>query len=254
VVASPDGRRIYVADTGNRRIQWSQDGGSTWAVFASSIAPQGLALDRDGNLCASDALDSRVIRYPSGVPGTPFTLATAGSGAGRVSNPNGLAIDCRMNLYIADTGNNRILVIVTADATPFANTGAVVAASGAGTNPAQVTAPQGIAVDNSGKLYVADTGNDRVLLIASAPAAGAGTALCTLGPQPGQVRDPEGVTIAAFISGSLAGAPSIVVSDTNNNRIQGSLLSAAAWMLLPPPGGGGPGAGTGQFSLPSKLR
>ena len=254
VVASPDGRRIYVADTGNRRIQWSQDGGSTWAVFASSIVPQGLALDRDGNLYASDALDSRVIRYPSGVPGASVTLATSGSGAGRVSNPNGLAIDCRMNLYIADTGNNRILVIATADATPFANTGTVVAGPGAGTNPAQVTAPQGVAVDNSGKLYVADTGNDRVLMIASAPVAGAATVLCSLGPQPGQVRDPEGVTIAAFTAGPLAGAPSIVVSDTNHNRIQGSLLSAAAWMLLPPPAGGGPGAGTGQFSLPSKLR
>ena len=254
VVASPDGRRIYVADTGNRRIQWSQDGGSTWAVFSASITPQGLALDRDGNLYASDALDNRVIRYPSGVPGASVMLATSGSGPGRVSNPNGLAIDCRMNLYIADTGNNRILVIATADATPFANTGAVVAGPGAGTNPAQVTAPQGVAVDNGGKLYVADTGNDRVLMIASAPAPGAATVLCALGPQPGQVRDPEGVTIAAFTAGPLAGASSIVVSDTNNNRIQGSLLPAAVWMLLPPPMGGGPGAGTGQFNLPSKLR
>ncbi len=254
VVASGDGRKIYVADTGNRRIQWSQDSGATWAVFATSIVPQGLALDRDGNLYASDALDSRVIRYPGGVPGTPITLASSGSGAGRVSNPNGLAIDCRMNLYIADTGNNRILVIATADATVFANTGTVVAASGAGTNPAQVTAPQGVAVDNAGDLYVADTGNDRVLLIASAPASGAATVLCTLGPQPGQVRDPEGVTVAAFTSGPLALVSSLIVSDTTNNRIQGTSLQAAAWMLLPPPAGGGFGAGVGQFRLPSKIR
>jgi sugar lactone lactonase YvrE len=254
VVASPDGRRIYVADTGNKRIQWSQDGGWTWAEFATGIVPRGLALDRDGNLYASDTLDSRVIRYPGGVPGPSVTLATAGSGAGRVSNPNGLAIDCRMNLYIADTGNNRILVIATADATPFANTGTVVAGSGAGTNPAQVNAPQGVAVDNVGKLYVADTGNDRVLMIASAPASGVATVLCTLGPQLGQVRDPEGVTITTFAAGPLAGVSSIVVSDTNNNRIQGRDLSAAVWMLLPPPAGGGSGAGTGQFSLPSKIR
>jgi sugar lactone lactonase YvrE len=254
VVASPDGRRIYVADTGNRRIQWSQDGGWTWALFASGIVSQGLALDRDGNLYASDALDSRVIRYPGGIPGASVTLATAGAGAGRVSNPNGLAIDCRMNLYIADTGNNRILVIATADATAFANTGTVVAGSGAGINPAQVTAPQGVAVDNGGRLYVADTGNDRVLLIASAPSSGAATVLCSIGPQPGQVRDPEGVTIAAFTSGPLSGLSSILVSDTNNNRVQGRALSAVAWMLIPPPAGGGPGAGTGQFSLPSKIR
>jgi DNA-binding beta-propeller fold protein YncE len=153
-----------------------------------------------------------------------------------------------MNLYIADTGNNRILVIATADSAVLPNTGTVVAASGAGTNPAQVSAPQGVAVYNSGKLYVADTGNNRVLMIASAPATGAATVLCALGSALGQVRGPEGVTIAVFQFGPLAGGPSIIVSDTMNNRIQGSRLPAAAgsWMLLPPL--------TGQFNLPSKIR
>ena len=254
VVVSPDGRRIYVADTGNRRIQWSQDSGGTWAVFAGSLAPQGLALDRDGNLYVSDANDNRVIRYSGGVPGIPLALATNGAGAGQVRSPNGLAIDCRMTLYVADTGNNRILAILTADAQVLANTGTVVAASGAGLNPAQVSAPQGVAVDGNGKLYVADTGNDRVLLIATAPAPGPATVLCTVGGGLGQVRGPEGVTIAAFQFGALAGGSSIVVSDTTNNRIQGSLLPAATWVLLPPPAGGGPGAAVGQFKLPSKVR
>jgi sugar lactone lactonase YvrE len=171
-----------------------------------------------------------------------------------VSNPNGLAIDCRMTLYIADTGNNRILAIATADAAVIPNTGAVVAGSGAGLNPAQVTAPQGVAVDNAGRLYVADTGNNRVLALATAPLPGPAAALCTLGPALGQVSGPEGVTITAFAFGPLAGTPSIIVSDTTNNRIQGRSLPAGAWMLLPPPAGGGPGAGIGQFKLPSKIR
>ena len=255
VVAGNNGGTIYVADTGNNRIQWSQDGGATWAVFSSGITvAQGLALDRDGNLYVSDARDNWVVRYPGGVPGAPIRLATSGSGAGQVRNPNGLAIDCRMNLYIADTGNNRILRIETADAAMIPNAGTVVAGSGAGLNPAQVTAPQGVAVDNAGDLYVADTGNDRVLLIPSAPAPGAGTVLCASGPQLGQVRGPEGVTIAAFMAGPLAGLSTLVVSDTMNNRIQGTSLPAGAWMLLPPPAGGGPGAGIGQFKLPSKIR
>ncbi len=251
VVASPDGQKIYVADTGNGRIQWSQDSGGTWSVFAIQITPQGLVLDRDGNLYVSDAQDSRVVRYGGGVPGTPIVLANSGSGAGRVSNPNGLAIDCLMNLYIADTGNNRILVIATADSVVLPNTGTVLAGSGAGLNPAQVTAPQGLAVDNAGKLYVADTGNDRVLVIASAPVPGAAVALCTFGPAPGQVRKPEGVTIAAFTFGPLAGGSSILVSDTLNSRVQGSRLPIAvgSWMNL-----GGPGSGAGQFTAPSKIR
>jgi sugar lactone lactonase YvrE len=244
VVASPDGRKIYVADTGNLRIQWSQDSGATWAVFASGLIPQGLALDRDGHLYAADARDNLVLRYPGGVPGTPVVLATSGSGNGQVRNPNGLAIDCRMNLYVADTGNNRILVIATADSTMIANTGTVVASLGAGLNPAQVTAPQGVAVDNSGKLYIADTGNNRLLTMTSAPTPGAATAISTVGAALGQVRSPEGVTIAAFTAGPFAGASSVIVSDTANNRIQGRVLPAGPWMLV----------GTGPFRFPSKIR
>jgi sugar lactone lactonase YvrE len=244
VVASPDGRKIYVADTGNLRIQWSQDGGLTWAVFASGLIPQGLVLDRDGNLYASDARDSLVLRYTGGIPGTPVVLATSGSAAGQVRNPNGLAIDCRMNLYIADTGNNRILVIATADSTMIANTATVFAGSGAGLNPAQVTAPQGVAVDNAGRLYVADTGNNRVLVIASAPTPGSATAVCALGPALGQVRGAEGVTIAALAAGPLAGGTSLIVSDTTNNRVQGRVLPGGSWMPV----------GAAQFKLPSKIR
>ncbi len=255
VVASNNGMTIYVADTGNHRIQWSQNGGVTWAVFTSGVSvPQGLALDRDGNLYVSDAQDNWVVRYPGGVPGSPIPLATSGSGAGHVNNPNGLAIDCRMNLYIADTGNNRILRIETADAAMIPNAGTVVAGSGAGLNPAQVTAPQGVAVDNAGDLYVADAGNDRVLLVPSAPLPGAGTALCTAGTLLGQVDGPEGVTIAAFIAGPLAGASTLVVSDTLNSRIQETHLPVGAWMLLPPPAGGGPGTAVGKFNYPSKIR
>jgi sugar lactone lactonase YvrE len=244
VVASLDGRKIYIADTGNLRIQWSQDGGATWAVFASGLIPQGLVLDRDGHLYAADARDNLVLRYTGGVPGTAVVLARSGSGAGQVRNPNGLAIDCRMNLYVADTGNNRILVIATADSTMIAGTGTVVANSGTGLNPAQVTAPQGVAVDHTGKLYIADTGNNRVLTMTSAPTPGAATALCTLGPALGQVRSPEGVTIAAFTAGPFVGGLSLLVSDTANNRIQGRVLPAGSWMLV----------GTGQFRLPSKIR
>ena len=216
---------------------------------AVSLRPQGLAIDRDGNLYVSDGNDGRVLRYSGGVPGNPILLANSGSGAGQVQNPNGLAIDCSMNLYIADTGNNRILRIATADAVVIPNTGATLAASGAGLNPAQVTAPQGVAVDNAGVLYVADTGNDRILQITSAPAPGPGTVVCSFGQALGQVRGPEGVTIAGLTFGSLSGGPSIIISDSKNNRIEGRLLSTTVWSLL-----AGPGTGNGQFTLPSKIR
>jgi hypothetical protein len=98
--------------------------------------------------------------------------------------------------------------------------------------------------------FVADTDNNRVQLIASAPAPGAGAELCTAGAQLGKVSGPEGVTVASFIAGPLAGVSTLAVSDTLNSRIQAASLPACAWMLL----GGGPGAGAGQFKLPSKIR
>jgi sugar lactone lactonase YvrE len=217
----------------------------SWAVFASGLIPQGLVVDRDGHLYVSDLRDNRVVRYEGGVPGSPILLAGSGSGAGQVTNPHGLAIDCRMNLHVADTGNNRILTIPTADSTRVPNTGTVLAGSGAGLNPAQVTAPQGVAVDSAGKLYVADTGNHRVLAIASAPVPGAATAVCTQGSALGQVVGPEGVTVTAFTAGVLAGVTSVVVSDTANNRVQARPLPAGPWLLL-----GGPAL----LKLPSKIR
>jgi DNA-binding beta-propeller fold protein YncE len=255
VAASPDGRTIYVADLGNSRIQWSRDGGATWAVFATSVRSHGIALDRDGNLYVSDTLDSRVLRYDRGVPGTPVLLATPGSGAGQVREPHGLAIDCSMTLYIADMNNSRILRIAVADIVNAPNAGVGVAGPGSGLNPGQVFKPHGVAVDGSGKLYVADTGNSRILYFAGA-LPGPATVLCATGVQLGQVQKPEGVTVSAFGVGPLAGGPSVLVSDTSNNRIQGSRLpaNAGSWMLVPPPAGGGLGAGVGQFMAPSKIR
>ena len=253
VVATASGQTIYVADTGNHRIQWSRDGGGTWAVFASNLVPNALVLDRDGNLYAADAGENKVLRYRGGIPGTPFTLATAGAGAGQVSNPNGLAIDCRMTLYVADTGHDRILRLLTADATMLANTGTVAAGSGAGLNPAQVSGPQGVAVDDVGSLFVADTGNSRVLhFVGMVP--GPAVELATSGSALGQVQAAEGVAISAFTVGPLAGTASVIVSDTANDRVQGMTLPAGAWALVPPPAGGGPGAAVGQFRTPSKVR
>ncbi|HKX31745.1 MAG TPA: hypothetical protein VJ302_28935, partial [Blastocatellia bacterium] len=73
--------------------------------------------------------------------------------------------------------------------------------------------------------------------------------ICALGPALGQVRRPEGVTISAFTNGQLAGMSSIVIGDTNNNRVQGSRFPIGTWVLL-----GGPGTGIGQFTRPGKIR
>jgi DNA-binding beta-propeller fold protein YncE len=102
----------------------------------------------------------------------------------------------------------------------------------------QFNFPQGVAVDASGNIVVADTNNNRIQVFTSAGAHlfsfGSGP-----GPADGQFNFPQGVAVDA--SGN------IVVADTNNNRIQ-VFTSAGAHLFS---FGSGPGPADGQFNQPS---
>ena len=69
-------------------------------------------------------------------------------GPGQLSGPAGVAVDGAGNLYVSDTGNNRVQIV--------APSGAVIGGFGA------LSGPTGIAVDCRGNVYVADTGNNRI--------------------------------------------------------------------------------------------
>ena len=93
-----------------------------------------------------------------------------------LSNPSGVAVDSAGNLYIADTGNNRVLGYRAAtQAVSGASADLVIGqptndfSANQPQNPANggkstgLNGPTGIAVDATGNLYVADTGNNRIL-------------------------------------------------------------------------------------------
>ncbi|MBI4751522.1 MAG: NHL repeat-containing protein [Acidobacteria bacterium] len=256
VAFSSTGQRMYVADTGNNRIQWSTDGGVNWANFATNgvgfnqvKAPQGVALDAAGNLYVADTGNNRILRFNGGIPGMGVLLANKGTSAGQVTNPSGMVVDNKSTLFIADTGNNRVLKILNASTVISTNTGKVVASNGIGLN--QVRAPQGVAVDSNGTLYIADTGNSRILRFLNGNSNNA-TTLALSGTQLGQVRQPEGITTSQFTSGWLAGIPIIVVGDTANNRIVGRPIGTGSWLYIGSPDN--VGTGIGQFRAPSKIR
>jgi sugar lactone lactonase YvrE len=86
-----------------------------------------------------------------------------GNGVDQFLNPKGIAIDPEGDVYVADCGNNRIVHLFN----PGKFVHWVKSFSGKGcANPADpgLKAPSQVALDNSGKIYVTDTGHDRIVV------------------------------------------------------------------------------------------
>jgi DNA-binding beta-propeller fold protein YncE len=85
-------------------------------------------------------------------------FGTKGSESGQLKIPDGVALASNGNLWVADTGNNRV--------EEFSPTGAFIlkfpAETKAGSGNGEFKAPEGIAVGSNGDIYVADTGNNRI--------------------------------------------------------------------------------------------
>lgn len=209
---------------------------------ATSLAsPKGIVVDAGGNLYVADSDNHRVLRFlrpvdqsgritPDIVVGQrDFTSAdSAAVSAASLKSPAGVAIGPEGSLFVADSGNNRVLEFPAGAAT-FANAVRVYGqpdfnSSTATTISAQsLTGPQGIAVDGSSNLYVADYGNNRVLVFAStrfAPATG-GTASAVIGQAKFDAVE-AGAGSARFrgpVDVAVDSAGAIYVSDTGNSRV-----------------------------------
>jgi sugar lactone lactonase YvrE len=168
----PSGRITTVA--GNGVMGFGGDGGS--AVAAELDHPTAIALDGSGNLFIADSKNNRVRRVDRG--GRITTVAgtgTAGFGgdggaatAAMLNEPAGLAIDREGAVLVADSKNSCVRRI---DADGVINTIAGhktdddrggFAGDGGQATAALLGWPQGIAVDGSGSIYIADPLNGRV--------------------------------------------------------------------------------------------
>ena len=192
------------------------------SAFKAGFAdPFGIAVGGDGTVLVADGVMSHRIRRIA-PDGTVSTLAGGGVGmadgtgaSAQFNVPSGLALDTRGDLYVADTGNNRIrrvspLGVVTTLAGQFD--------AGLRDGPAhdaQFNGPIGVAVDATGRVYVADTYNDRIRVIE------AGRVTTLTGGAPGFVDGPLAEARFDTPSGvAVDESGTVYVADTGNDAIR----------------------------------
>lgn len=194
------GNIVYVSDVATNAI-WAYDSATETAVMitgflgagysgdggpagqAQLTGPRGLALDAAGNLFIADS-GNHVVRRIGAADRIVTTVAGTGSrgfsGDGgkaiwaRLNTPTAVAFDSYGNLYIADTLNHRIRKVTKAGVIVTVAGSGAVSSVGRGTGgfgfsgdggpavQAQLSIPEGVAIDSKGNVYIADTGNDRI--------------------------------------------------------------------------------------------
>lgn len=158
------GVAVFFSDSsGSRRLLvGSSTGGSS--QFATNNSPNGVAVDLKGNVFVADTANNEVEIFKtepvrdSYLSGQPFAKGKdiitrrfdfiGKFPAGRFTSPNGIAVDLRENVYVADTANYEIDIFYSDGTTTRLRGG--------------FDKPTGVAVDLKGNIYVADTGNNRV--------------------------------------------------------------------------------------------
>jgi YYY domain-containing protein len=183
---------FYVVDTHNLRIQKFDRDGKFVTMFGSKgnsdgqflpfsdeaegTGPGGIAVDAAGNLYVADTWNHRVQKFDRDGKflaqwGSFINMADASATADLDANrkffgPRGVAIGPDGDVYVTDTGNKRVLI--------FGPDGSYKRQISSGMSPTrfapdypfnqpgELNEPIGIAVDNAGTVYVADTNNGRI--------------------------------------------------------------------------------------------
>ena len=242
---------IFIVDTNNARIRevspggiittvagsgccgYGGDGGQ--AASASLNQPQGVAVDGSGNIYIADTGNNVIRKVSAGgvistIAGKDELVGYEGDGGPAAQallwSPAGVAVDAAGDVFIADTVNNviRKISVATGDISTVAGGKAVIACGtdegfdgdGGPATSAELDRPQGVFVDSSGNIYIADTHNNRIRKVSTT-----GTITTVAGNGTG-VSSGDG---GAATSAGLASPTNVVVDASGNIFIAVSLNS-----------------------------
>ncbi|MEI6714269.1 MAG: HYR domain-containing protein [Verrucomicrobiota bacterium] len=220
-------------------------------VIPSFYYPYGVCVDGSGNVYVADSNNHKIRKITSS--GMVSTLAGSGSsgsadgtGAGAsFKYPQGVCVDGSGNVYVADTRNYKIRKITSAGVvTTLAGSGSYGSADGTGT-AASFDSPQGVCVDGSGNVYVADSSNHKIRKITSdgvvSTLAGSGSS-----------GSADGIGVAASFKYPYGvcvdGSGNVYVGDSSNNKIRKITSSGVVSTLA---GSGSPGSADGSGTAAS---
>src|SRR5438094_128796 len=230
---------VYVADTYNYTVRkitpagvvttlaglagedGSTDGTGSYARFSYL---NGIAADSAGNVYVTDfsntirkITSAGVVTTLAGTPGVYGSADGTGSAA-QFWQPWGIAVDSAGVVYVADQGNSTIRKITPAGVvTTIAGAAGVFGSADGSGSAASFNSPGGIAVDSSGNLCVADTGNETIRKITSAGV------VTTLAGAPGIAGSTDGTGGAARLYYPYAltvTGTTLYVADTFNSTIR----------------------------------
>ena len=210
---------IITTVAGNGTGGYGGDGGP--ATSAEISAAEGIAVDGAGNLYIVDTYNQR-IRKVDAVTGIITTVAgngTAGySGddgpatSAEIWNPRGVAVDSAGNLYIGDSGTSRVRKVdaATGIITTVAGKGTGFSGDGGPATSAELYAPEGVAVDSAGNLYIPD--NNRIRKV--------------------DVSDPPSLTFPDTNVGDVSAAQDVAIDNLGNAQLNITQISTAANFTL----------------------
>ncbi|HLK48116.1 MAG TPA: hypothetical protein VKT49_08280 [Bryobacteraceae bacterium] len=211
------GGKVYIGDTWNSSLRVINSAGiiSTILDLVTALPlrePRGIAVSPQGEVFVADSSYGRVVKLSA--TGAPSIAAR------NFYKSADVAVDASGMLYVADSGHHRIVrVDPNGNAVTVAGTGLEgFDGDGGPATAASLASPEGVAVDQAGQIYIADTGNHRIRVISPQgtirTVAGTGTAGSdgAGGPAAGaQLKSPTDVVVDS--SGAL------FVADRGNSRV-----------------------------------